>query len=307
MKRLESLTFKQLRALESVEETGSISRAAEMLALTPPAVHSQLKALEANFGCEMLNRDSHGQFVLTAEGAALLEAHKRAQAGFRMAVQRIVALHKGLAGTVVLGVVSTGKYFAPFLVAQLRKMHPDIEVVLKVGNRDFIISALESRAIDLAIMGRPPRMPAVTAYVIGNHPHVLVVPPGHRLLSVPRIDPEDILNEPFILREEGSGTRILCVRYLDRIGGGQPYDSVEMSSNETIKQAVIAGLGIAMLSFHTVTEELRSGRLIAPMVKDLPIMRSWFVLHRRDQDLLGASERVLEFIRAQKDGFLPKL
>ncbi len=307
MKRLESLTFKQLRALERVAETGSISRAAELLALTPPAVHSQLKALEGNFGCEMLHRDSHGRFVVTGEGAALLQAHSRAQADLRMAVQRIDALHKGLAGTVVLGVVSTGKYFAPFLVAQLRRMHPDIEVVLKVGNRTTIISALEDRAIDLAIMGRPPRMPAVTAYVIGRHPHVLVVPPGHRLLSAPRIDPEDILNEPFILREEGSGTRILCVRYLDRIGGGQPYQSVEMSSNETIKQAVIAGLGIALISFHTVTEELRSGRLISPVVKDLPIMRSWFVLHRQDHKLLGATTRVLEYIRAQKDGFLPKL
>jgi LysR family transcriptional regulator, low CO2-responsive transcriptional regulator len=307
MKRLEALTFKQLRALDSVASTGSISRAAEMLLLTPPAVHSQLKALEASFGCEMVHRDSHGRFILTGEGAALLEAHKRAQSDFRMALQRIDALHKGLAGTVVLGVVSTGKYFAPFLVAQLRREHPDIEVVLKVGNRNMIISALEDRAIDLAIMGRPPRMPAVTAYVIGNHPHVLVVPPGHRLLSVPRIDPEDILAEPFILREEGSGTRILCVRYLDRIGGGQPYESVEMGSNETIKQAVIAGLGIALISFHTVTEELRAGRLIAPVVKDIPIMRSWFVLHRQDQTLPGATERVLDFIRAQKDGFLPKL
>ena len=307
MRRLESLTFKQLRALDSVAATGSISRAAEMLLLTPPAVHSQLKALEANFGCEMVHRDSHGRFILTGEGAALLEAHKRAQADFRMAVQRIDALHKGLAGTVVLGVVSTGKYFAPGLVAQLRQTHPDIEVVLKVGNRNTIISALEDRAIDLAIMGRPPRMPAVTAYVIGNHPHVLVVPPGHPLLSVPRIDPEDILNEPFIMREEGSGTRILCMRFLDRIGGGQPYESVEMGSNETIKQAVIAGLGIALISFHTVTEELRSGRLIAPVVKDIPIMRSWFVLHRQDQTLPGATERVLDFIRAQKDGFLPKL
>jgi len=307
MRRLQSLTFKQLRALDSVAATGSISRAAEMLLLTPPAVHSQLKALEANFGCDMLQRDSHGRFILTGEGTALLDAYRRAQADLRMAVQRIDALGKGLAGTVVLGVVSTGKYFAPGLVAQLRQTHPDIEVVLKVGNRNTIISALEDRAIDLAIMGRPPRMPAVTAYVIGDHPHVLVVPPEHQLLSAPRIDPEDILNEPFILREDGSGTRILCMRFLDRIGGGQPYESVEMGSNETIKQAVIAGLGIALISFHTVTEELRAGRLIAPVVKDIPIMRSWFVLHRQDQSLPGATKRVLDFIRAQKDGFLPKL
>lgn len=307
MRRLESLTFKQLRALASVAETGSISRAAEQLRLSPPAVHSQLRTLEANFDCEMFSRDSHGRFVTTDEGAALLEAFARSQAGLSLAIQRIDALHKGLAGTVVLGVVSTGKYFAPQLVAQLRQVHPDIEVVLKVGNRNMIMAALDDQAIDLAIMGRPPRVPAVTAYVIGDHPHVLVVPPGHKLLNLPRIDPEDILGEPFILREEGSGTRILCVRYLDRIGGGQPYASVEMGSNETIKQAVIAGLGIALISFHTVTEELRSGRLIAPVIKDIPIMRSWFILHRQDQTLTGATERVLEFIRSQKGAFLPRL
>lgn len=307
MHRLETLTFKQLRALESIAATGSISRSAEALRLTPPAVHSQLRTLEANFGCKMLQRDSHGRFILTAEGAALLGAHQRGQADLALAVQRIDALHKGLAGTVLLGVVSTAKYFAPFLVAELRRIHPDIEVVMKVGNRGAIIAALDERAIDLAIMGRPPRMPAVTAFVIGTHPHVLVVPPGHRLLDVPRIDPEDILSEPFLMREEGSGTRILCVRYLDRIGGGQPYEAIEMNSNETIKQAVIAGLGIALISFHTVTEELRAGRLIAPVVKDLPIMRSWFVLHRQDQTLAGAASRVLDFIRAQKDTFLPTL
>lgn len=307
MRRLESLTFKQLRALDSVSATGSISRAAEVLLLTPPAVHSQIKALEANFGCELVQRDSQGRFVATAEGAALLEAHQRAQADLRMALRRIDALHRGLAGSVALGVVSTGKYFAPGLVAALRRTHPDIEVRLSIGNRNSIISALDNREIDLAIMGRPPRMPAVTAFVVGPHPHVLVVPPGHRLLSRPQIDSEDILNEVIILREQGSGTRILCMRYLDRIGGGQPYDSVEMGSNETIKQAVIAGLGIALISFHTVTEELRAKRLIAPVIKDIPIMRSWFVLHREDHTLTGASARVLDFIRAQKDGFLPKL
>ncbi len=307
MRRLEALTFKQLRALEAVVRTGAISRAAEVLSLTPPAVHSQLRALEANFGCDMLARDSSGRFIPTDEGVALLQAYQRTQAGLEMALGRIDALKKGLSGTVVLGVASTGKYFAPGLVVQLREAYPDIEVVLKVGNRHMLMSALEERSIDLAIMGRPPRVPAVTAYAIGEHPHVMVMPPGHRLLDLPRIDPEDILTEPFILREKGSGTRILCERYLDRIGGGQSYEAVDMGSNETIKQSVIAGLGIALISLHTVVEELRSGRLIAPVIKDIPIMRSWFILHIQDQELLGAAQQVLGFIRDQKGKFLPTL
>ncbi|MBN8185611.1 LysR family transcriptional regulator [Salipiger thiooxidans] len=306
MRRLASLTLKQLRALEAVERTGSISRAAEELGLTAPAVHSQLKALEHTFGCAMLSRDGAGPFIVTAEGAVLLHAYERADAGFRIALRRIDALQKGLAGTVVLGVVSTGKYFAPGIVARLRKSCPEIEILLQIGNRDSIIGALQDGALDLAIMGRPPRVPALEAISLGDHPHVLIAPPDHPLAAKRDITPDEVLNEIILMREQGSGTRILATRFLDRIGEGKPYERSEMGTNETIKQAVIAGLGIALISYHTVVEELRSGRLVTLDLPGLPIMRHWFLLHPADAPLSGAARTVWEFIAAERDSFLPR-
>lgn len=306
MKRLNTLTFKQLRTLQAVAETRSLSAAADLLGLTAPAVHSQLKTLEENFASPMLYRDGANKFTTTPEGAALLDAHRKCSAALETAVRRIEALRRGLSGTVVLGVVSTGKYFAPGLVASIKQAYPDIEVVLKIGNRTEIIAALTDGSIDLAIMGRPPRAPAVTATAIGDHPHVLVVPPSHRLATLTAVQPRDILNETIILREEGSGTRIMAMRFLDRLGQGRPYASIEMESNETIKQSVIAGLGIALLSRHTVTEELHSGRLVEVAAPQMPIMRTWYILHPSDLQLTGAMQTVLAFVISANGAFLPR-
>lgn len=307
MRPLNALTFKQLRALEAVVATGSITQAASTPGLTPPAVHTQLRLLEANFGCDMLLRGGRSAFCPTPEGAALLEAHHRAQSGFRMAINRIVALRKGLAGHVVLGVVSTGKFFAPGLVADLLRAFPGIEVMLKVGNRVTILAALEESAIDLAIMGRPPLDPPVVALAIGDHPHVMIAPRGHPLALTDKVRAADVLAQRVIVREQGSGTRILTNRYLDRIGDGLPCETTEVESNETIKQAVITGLGIAMISLHTVTEEVRAGRLVMVGAEDLPIMRKWYLLHREDLALSQAMLSVRDHISARSGAFLPTL
>ena len=158
MRRLASLTFKQLRALEAVDRTGSISRAAEELGLSAPAVHSQLKALDQTFGCAMLSRDGAGPFHATPEGAALLQAHEKADAGFRMALHRIDALQKGMAGTVVLGVVSTGKYFAPGIVAAQDYPKRPITVIVPFnagGSTDLLARAYAREMEELTGVSLP--------------------------------------------------------------------------------------------------------------------------------------------------------
>ncbi len=304
MKRLNSITFKQLRALDAVCEIGAISSAAEMLSLTPPAVHSQLRALEENFGCALVSRTTGG-FAPTEAGSALLTAYRTTRAALERAVRQIDTLGKGLSGTVVLGVVSTAKYYAPRLVVLLRDAFPDIDVVLRIGNRARIIQMIETGDLDLVIMGRPPRQPAVVARSIGDHPHLLVAPPDHPLTRLDKVTPDDILSQHFVMREEGSGTRILTMRFLDEIGEGREYAYTEMESNETIKQAVAAGLGVAILSGHTVHEELKSGRLVAIPAERLPILRHWFVLHSADQELSQPATRVMDWIVANPDRFLP--
>lgn len=304
MNRLNSLTIKQLRALAAVCETGTISAAAEMLSLTPPAVHNQLRALEENFGSALVSR-GQGGFAPTPEGRVLLAAYRTTRAALERAIREIDTLGRGLAGTVVLGVVSTAKYFAPHLVALLRAEFPDIDVVLRIGNRARVIQMIETGELDLVIMGRPPRLPAVEARSIGDHPHLLVAPPGHPLTRLDRVTPDDILSQHFVMREHGSGTRILTMRFLDEIGEGREFSYTEMESNETIKQAVAAGLGVAILSGHTVHEELKTGRLVAIPAERLPIIRHWFVLHRADHELSQPAVRVMEWIVANPDRFLP--
>lgn len=302
----EAITIKQLRALRAVAENGSIAAAADMLGLTPPAVHTQLKTLESNMGCVLIERHTSGRSSLTVEGRTVLQAERTVDTALNTCIEKLRALKSGQSGVVVLGVVSTGKYFAPSLVAELRDAYPDIDVILKVGNRDTTINALQQRSIDLAIMGRPPRSPAVTAESVGDHPHVIIAKPTHPLAQMDNVPATDLLNETFIAREQGSGTRILMTRYLDRIGNGTPYQTIEMGSNETIKQAVMAGLGVAMISAHTVTEELRTGRLAILKRDDLPIIRQWFLLHREDMELTPVIETVRAYISDQKGNFLPK-
>ncbi|MDQ2089604.1 LysR family regulator CbbR [Marimonas arenosa] len=307
MARLESITLKQLRALRAVAEYGSITAAAEILSLTPPAVHTQLRTLEQNLDCTLLDRSSSGGAQLTNEGRAVLDADITIESALEICSRKLRAYKEGRSGLVLLGVVSTGKYFAPRLVAQLRDAFPEIEVSLKVSNRDGIVTALQQRTIELAIMGRPPRTPIVHSEPIGEHPHVIIAAPDNPLAGVRGIAPQPLLDQTFIAREQGSGTRILMTRYLDRIGGGTPYRLIEMDSNETIKQAVIAGLGIAMISQHTVTDELRSRRLVTLDADTLPIRRQWYLLHRADLDLSPTLKTVFGYISDQKGAFLPQL
>lgn len=307
MPKKESITLKQLRALAAVAEHGTITATAETLGLTPPAVHTQLRGLDAAIGSRVLTSSGTSGAVLTAEGEALLSSALQIDSVLDSCLDKVRALRDGQSGVAVLGVVSTGKYFAPGLVVRLRDAYPDIDVILKVGNRDKIIGDLKQGAIELAIMGRPPRSPANISYEIGPHPHVIIAAPDHRLARVDNISPADLLSETFISRELGSGTRILMMRYLDRMGEGMTYRQVEMGSNETIKQAVIAGLGIAMISQHTVTDELNSGRLVALDVPGLPIVRHWYLLHRTDLRMTPTLETVRDFILALKADFLPRL
>lgn len=307
MSKPDAITFKQLRAIRAVAEHGTLSAAAEAVGLTPPAIHTQLRILEENLQCRLVDRGGAKGARLTAEGQAVLAAQYTIQNALEGCLQQVRALQDGQSGVVVLGVVSTGKYFAPGLVAMLQQHYPDIDVVLRVGNRDMIVRALQQQSIDLAIMGRPPRSPAAILEQIGSHPHVMIAPPDHALAGKDNISADELLSQTFIAREDGSGTRILMIRYLDRIGDGTTYRFIEMGTNETIKQAVIAGLGIAMISQHTVTEELKSGRLVTIEPEGLPIERKWYLLQREELAVTPAIATVHRFISDLQGSFLPAL
>ena len=301
---LRSLSLKQLRAFSATLRTGSVTRAAATLFVTPPAVTTHLKSLEKIVGQAVYQKNAEGPEP-TEVGQQLLDAADEIEKIIERTRIKIEALAAGATGSVILGVVSTGKYIAPGIVARFRQHYPDIRVRLAVGNRTEIIKGLERREYDLLIMGRPPAHVAVEREVLGDHPHVLVAAPDHPLVGDPDILPEDLLRETFLAREEGSGTRALMTRFLERIGGGRSFNMVEMGTNETIKQAVMAGLGIAVISAHTCYSELAEGKLATLQAEGLPLVRQWFLIHRSDRELTKAAEVLRRFIIGHKGEILP--
>jgi LysR family transcriptional regulator, low CO2-responsive transcriptional regulator len=305
MSRPSAITLKQLRALSAIHDRGSVTLAAETLQLTVPAVSTQLKLLAQNIGTKLVLRNSDGRTELTLQGLQVLATINKIDTALERCFQSIDAINSGKSGLVTLGVVSTGKYYAPSILALAKQELPDVQINLIIGNRQQIIAALEDHSMDLVIMGRPPRHPEVDSILLGDHPHVLIAPPDHPLAGKRDILPQEILSETIIMRERGSGTRILMERFLDRIGEGDTYDSIEFNSNETIKQAAIAGLGIALISAHTVGDALAEGRIVTLDLPGLPIIRRWFLVRAVDARQTPVSRRVREFLAESAKSFLP--
>jgi DNA-binding transcriptional LysR family regulator len=304
---LRGLTWKQLRALAATVERGSVSGAAQTLNVTPPAISIQLKILEELIGAPLFQRDSGAPFAPTEIGAELQAMAMDLERLSLRTAERIAALQSGATGTLVFGVVSTGKYLAPYFVAAFGQAHPGIRVTLSIGNRQEIIRGLEREEYDLTMMGRPPAHIRAESATLGDHPHVLIAPPGHRLAGDPDILAEDLLAERFLAREQGSGTRILMERFLERIGGGRAFDIVEMGTNETIKQSVMAGLGVAIISAHTCLTEIKDGHLITLQVAGLPLVRQWFLLNSAVRPPSMAAQKFRAFVLAHRATLLPKI
>lgn len=302
-----ALTLKQLRALAAIVDAGSVTAAAGVLHVTPPAVSTQLRALEDIVGAQVLLRGPNGKIALTPIGAELLGTVRKVENSLDLCFQRVTAMRTGLAGYVSVGVVSTGKYFAPGLVARMKRIHPEIEVGLKVGNREDTIEMLGRGEIELAIMGRPPQAPSSEYDELGDHPYVVIAPPEHPLAGRGTVVAGDLLRETFLCREEGSGSRILMTRYLDRIGEGQPYRTVEMGTNETIKQAVMAGLGVAVISAHTIVPELEAGRLVTLALEGMPIHRAWYLIRLADTEMSPVAAAFRKFLLELEGDYLPHL
>lgn len=301
---IRQISMRQLRALATVARSRSVTEAARKLNLTQPAVTLQLNNLADLAGLPILQRTPEGM-VPTEAGLAILQLHDRMDAAIDDCQTALDMLKGVTGGRVAIGAVSTAKYFAPFVIAAFSKLHPAIDLRLVIGNREEVLKGLQDYALDLAITGRPPEDVNLDRRVIGDHPHVIVAPPGHPLTVRKDLAVPDLMQETFIIRESGSGTRIL-MESLFRGAGVTPRIGMEIGSNETIKQAVMAGLGIAFISGHTVASELADGRLVVLKVKGLPLVRQWHVVRRHDKALLPPHQVLMEFIAAEAQRFLPR-
>lgn len=291
---MKNVTLRQLRVFASAARHLSFARAAEELHLTPPAVSMQIKELEAEVG--MLLFDREGRSVsLTTTGEYFLSHARRVLAALKDA-EDTVARFKGLTGgQLTVGMVSTAQYFLPGLLARFRAEHPHVELLLRVGNREQLAALMQRNEVDLAVMGRPPREWATRAEPFAMHPHVLVTAPDHPFTRAEQVSATALAREPFIMREPGSGTRAALQEYLDGFHL-QVRMVMEMNSNETIKQTVMAGLGVSLLSLHTVGMEVKQGLIATPEVEGLPLMRRWHVVNNHAKLLSPAAEALRYFI-----------
>ncbi|WP_334194700.1 LysR substrate-binding domain-containing protein [Pararhodobacter sp.] len=288
-------SLRQLQIFRAVAESLSYTRAAEALHLTQPAVFAQVRELQEQLGQPLIERlgkrlylTEAGQEVMASARAILAEAE---------AMEMRLAELGGLArGRLRLAVVSTAKYDLPAVIGAFSAAHPGIEVALTVGNRQELLARFAQNADDLYILGQPPEGIDAGAEVYAENPLVVIAPPGHPLAGR-QARLADLAAYPFLMREEGSGTR-RAVEAAFAAAGVAPKGRMELGANEAVKQGVIAGLGLSVLSRGTVALELRHGYLVELAVEGFPLMRHWYVAWPRARRKSLAAEAFLDRLRA---------
>jgi DNA-binding transcriptional LysR family regulator len=297
-----NVTFRQLQVFEAVARHRSYTRAAEELHLSQPAVSMQIKQLEDNLDVALF--EMVGKKVFLTQAGEEMYYYGRQVAQQLDEAETVLEDLKGLKrGRLVIAVASTANYFLPRLFAEFNKRHEEVALSLDVTNRAGLLEHLEANDADMVIMGLPPMGMDLEAEAFLDNPLVIIAAPDHPLAKKQHIPMQELSDETFIMREPGSGTRISMERvFEDR--GIRLRTGMEMSSNEAIKQAVEAGLGLGIVSIHTLQLELETGRLIVLDVEDFPVMRHWYLVHRKGKRLSPVAQAFHEFVVSEAAGIL---
>jgi DNA-binding transcriptional LysR family regulator len=299
------VSIRQLQVFAAVAHHLSFARAAEELHLSPPAVSMQVSDLEATLEVPLFERTGR-RIALTTAGEYFLVHARRLLGTLKDAEDTIARLRGVQTGRLSIGVQSTAKYFMPRLLAGFMREHPGVDMKLEVGNRQTLSELLARNDVDLAVMGTPPRELDFRVEPFAAHPLGVIAAPEHPLASLPHIPPALLDREPFIVREPGSGTRAAMERYFADMRIKPPV-IMEMASNETIKQAVIANMGVSFLSLHTTGLEMQNGLLKALDVDGLPLVRRWQVVHVRARLLSPAAEALRYYVLEHGEQLLAQM
>ncbi|MCL4470806.1 MAG: LysR family transcriptional regulator [Gammaproteobacteria bacterium] len=288
------VTLRQLQVFEAVARHLSFSRAAEELYLTQPAVSMQIRQLEASVGLPLF--EQIGKKIFLTEAGNEVYHYSRSIAQQLTEAEAVLSEMKGLKrGKLNISVVSTANYFAPQLLALFCQRNQDVTLSLKVVNREELLNQLASNEMDLGVMGQPPEGLDIVAEPFMENPLVVVAPPGHPLVTERNIPLSRLAQETFIVREQGSGTRSAMERFFQQHGLNLAT-GMEMSTNEAIKQAVQAGMGLGVVSVHTIALELETRRLVVLDVESFPILRHWYVIHRKGKRLSAMAQAFKDFL-----------
>jgi DNA-binding transcriptional LysR family regulator len=287
----------QLAVFEAVSRLGSFTRAAEELHLAQPTVSTQVRKLSDTLGLplfEQIGKKVH----LTQAGTALQSGCAELFAAFGRIEEALAGLRGLEAGRLQLAVSTTGKYFAPRLLAGFVKRHPGVEVSLQIHNRQALIDRLARNEDDLYIFANPPTEQEVVCQPILANPMVAFARSDHPLAGRRRIPFAEFAREPFLMREPGSGTRRVAYEMFDR-QGLEPAIRMELSTNEAIKQAILAGLGVSILSRYTLGLDIDHRELAELDVEGLPVARQWQFVYPVGKQVAPAARAFMDFVRAE--------
>ena len=300
-----NVSVRQLRVFAAVARNLSFARAAEELHLSPPAVSMQVRELEGALGMPLFDRG--GKRISLTTGGEYFLLHARRVLGSLKDAEDTIARLKGVrAGKITIGMVSTAKFFLPRLLSGFLRDHPGVEFALAESNRDGLIELLHRNEVDLAVMGTPPKDLDTRSEPFAAHPLGIVAAPEHPYAALSEVPSALLARERFLVRETGSGTRASMERYFEsqRI---QPAQAIQMRSNETIKQAAVANLGLAFISLHTTALEVASGLLRILEVPGLPLVRRWQLVHLTAKLLSPPAEALRYYVLEEGEALLARL
>ncbi|MDQ7002933.1 MAG: LysR family transcriptional regulator [Ghiorsea sp.] len=297
-----AFTFKQLKIFKTVAEYQSYTLAAKALFLTQPAVSMQIKQLEEFVDMPLFERVGK-HIALTEAGRELL--HYADSIAQQMAEAKLMLDElKGVErGCLHLTMASTANYFAPQLIAAFKRRFPRAEITLDVTNRSGLVEAVEHNHTDMAIMGKPPAGHKLKGIPFMDNPLVVIAAPTHPMVLKQPILLQDLVGEPFIVRESDSGTRIAVEHFFGQ-HGLELIAGMEMNRSEAIKQAVMAELGLGIVSLHTIEMELTLKRLVVLQVEGFPITRQWHIVYREGKRFAAIPDAFKTFVLDNAESLL---
>lgn len=300
-----NITFRQLEVFEVVARLLSYTKASKELHLSQPAVSMQIKQLEENAGLPLL--EQVGRKTYLTEAGREMYHYCRTIADQLEEAGEVLEQLKGLkSGRLEITVATTANAFATRMLSMFNKRYEGSTVSLDVTNREHLLRQLADNEKDIAIMGRPPADADLVTEAFADNPLVVVAAPDHPLISQQPIPLYMLQDQTFVVREKGSGTRTAMQRFFDE-HNLSITTSMEMNENEAIKQAVQAGMGLGIVSIHTIELELETNRLVILDVEDFPIMRHWYLVHRKDKRLSPITQAFKDFVLSEGRNFISQM
>jgi DNA-binding transcriptional LysR family regulator len=290
-----SYTLHQLDVFASVAKNKSITKAAKELFMSQPAVSIQVKKLQEHFDIDLIEVIGK-QLYLTDAGVELYNSQKKIKNELKSLEMALDELKGVMKGKLSIVVVSTAKYFMPYILGKFRNELPQVQISLKVTDRNEVTSQLKENTCDLAVYSQLPEGIVLEQIEFLSNPLVLAASPDHQLADKKNIQWKDLEKYDFLIRETGSGTRLVMERLLNE-ENIDPEMVMELSTNEAVKQAIMAGIGISLVSRYSLLNEEKMGKISVLDVKGLPYVNNWKLVYPKGKKLSPVARSFIDFAK----------